>query len=100
MAAHQESDCRVAISETGASALKGSDRQRGPLRRAIQRLTEAADHWFTGWRLGLLDRFLGPMPETPEDRAIQEEGERLRRAFPQINFDNPKPRIVRPGEPL
>jgi hypothetical protein len=27
--------------------------------------------------------------ETPVDRAIREEGERLRRAFPTIDFDNP-----------
>jgi hypothetical protein len=33
--------------------------------------------------LGLLDR-LGPLPETPVDRAIREEGERLRKAFPWL----------------
>src|SRR5690349_17384647 len=29
-------------------------------------------------RLGLFDRWLGPLPETPADRAIREEAERLR----------------------
>src|SRR6516162_6707136 len=33
--------------------------------------------------LGLLDR-LAPRPETEVDRAIREEGERLRRAFPWL----------------
>jgi hypothetical protein len=32
-------------------------------------------------RLGILD-WLTPLPETPVDRAIREEGERLRKAFP------------------
>jgi hypothetical protein len=40
--------------------------------------------------LGLLDR-VSPPPETPVDRAIREEGERLRRAFPAIDFDHPAP---------
>jgi hypothetical protein len=35
-------------------------------------------------RLGLLDR-LAPLPETPVDRAIREEGERLRKAFPWLD---------------
>jgi hypothetical protein len=35
-------------------------------------------------------------PETPEDRAIREEGERLRKAFPSIDFDHPGARTVPP----
>jgi hypothetical protein len=38
--------------------------------------------------LGVLDP-LAPLPETPVDRAIREEGERLRKAFPTIDFDHP-----------
>jgi hypothetical protein len=34
--------------------------------------------------LGIFDR-LGPRRETPVDRAIREEGERLRRAFPWLD---------------
>ena len=30
-------------------------------------------------------RSLAPMPETPVDRAIREEGERLRKAFPWLD---------------
>jgi hypothetical protein len=44
--------------------------------------------------LGLLDR-VSPPPETLVDRAIREEGERLRRAFPTVNFDNPGARRSR-----
>jgi len=40
--------------------------------------------------LGLLDRvWVSPLPKTPVDRAIREEGERLRKAFPTIDFDDP-----------
>jgi hypothetical protein len=43
-------------------------------------------------RLRLHDWIVGPAPETPTDQAIREEGERLRGAFPQIDFDDPTPR--------
>jgi hypothetical protein len=51
-------------------------------------------------RLGLraLDKMAGPAPETPTDRAIREEGEKLRRAFPTIDFDDPRPRTIPPRE--
>jgi hypothetical protein len=42
-------------------------------------------------RFGVLDR-LAPLPETPVDRAISEEGERLRRAFPFLDERLPKRR--------
>jgi hypothetical protein len=45
-------------------------------------------------RLWVLDR-LASMPETPVDRAIGEEGEWLRRAFPAINFGDPRLRRSR-----
>lgn len=43
-------------------------------------------------RLRLLDWIATPIPETPSDRAIREEGERLRKAFPNTDFDDPTPR--------
>jgi hypothetical protein len=46
---------------------------------------------------GILD-WLAPQRETPVDRAIREEGERLRRAFPVIDFDNPGPRRSRSSD--
>jgi hypothetical protein len=42
---------------------------------------DRADYLLTLARLTVLDR-LSPMPETAVDRAIREEGERLRKAFP------------------
>ena len=32
--------------------------------------------------LSVLEWITGPEPETPEDRAIREEGERIRKRFP------------------
>jgi hypothetical protein len=37
--------------------------------------------------LGLLDQ-VSPLPVTRVDHAIREEGERLRKAFPTIDFDH------------
>jgi hypothetical protein len=68
--------------------------------RLFWRIAGLADYTLTVARLWLLDRVAGPDPETPTDRAIREEGERLRRAFPQIDFDDPSPRIVPPQEHL
>jgi len=47
-----------------------------------------ADWW--SFKMGTLECWLVPTPETPEDRAIREEGERIRKAFPWIDFDHPK----------
>ncbi len=48
---------------------------------------DRADYLLTLARLTVLDWLAGPPPETQTDRAIREEGERLRKAFPQIDFD-------------
>jgi hypothetical protein len=40
--------------------------------------------------LGLLDR-LAPLPETAVDRAIRDEGEWLRKAFPQLDERRRRP---------
>jgi hypothetical protein len=37
-------------------------------------------------RLRVLDWFAGLTPDTPTDQAIRERGERLRAAFPKIDF--------------
>ena len=55
---------------------------------------DRADYLLTVARLWVLDRLFPPQ-ETPVDRAIREEGERLRRAFPTIDFDHPGPRRSR-----
>ncbi len=51
------------------------------LRRLCAELLDRAEYLLTLARLTVLD-WLAPMPETPTDRAIREEGERLRKAFP------------------
>jgi hypothetical protein len=66
------------------------------LRQVLSGLAGRIDHALTKSRLWLLDRWLGPSPETPTDRAIREEGERLRKAFPGIDLDDPRPRISPP----
>jgi hypothetical protein len=57
----------------------------------LYRIADRLDYAITFARLTILD-WLAPMPETPVDRAIREEGERLRLAFPAIDFDHPAPR--------
>jgi hypothetical protein len=47
-----------------------------------------ADWW--SFQMGMLEGWLFPQPDTPEDIAIREEGERIRKAFPWIDFDHPK----------
>jgi hypothetical protein len=66
--------------------------------RWLSAVVDRADHLLTLARLWVLDR-LAPMPETRVDRAIREEGERLRKAFPAIDFDHPGPRRSRPRRP-
>jgi hypothetical protein len=61
------------------------------LRRLCAELLDRANYQLTLARLTILD-WLAPMPETPTDRAIREQGERLRKAFPRIDFDHPNPR--------
>jgi hypothetical protein len=47
------------------------------------------------WLIELLRR---PPTETPVDRAIREEGDRLRQEFPTIDFDHPGASARRPAE--
>jgi hypothetical protein len=54
-------------------------------------LLDRDDYLVTLARSAVLD-WLHPLQETPVDRAIREEGERLRKAFPAIDFDHPGPR--------
>jgi hypothetical protein len=58
-------------------------------RRFCAELLDRADYLLTRARLRLLDWATGPAPETPTDRAIREQGERLRSVFPQVDFDDP-----------
>jgi hypothetical protein len=56
----------------------------GPLARLFWRVTDEFDYLVTLTRLRILDALAGPEPETPADRRRQEDRERLRRAFPEI----------------
>jgi hypothetical protein len=47
-------------------------------------LLDQPDYLWTQARLTVLD-WLAPLPETPTDRAIREQGERLRKAFPFLD---------------
>jgi hypothetical protein len=54
------------------------------LRRLRAALMDRADYVLTMARLTVLDR-LAPLPETGTDKAIREEGERIRKAFPLLD---------------
>jgi hypothetical protein len=58
--------------------------------RRLSAVIEHADYLLMVARLSVLDWLALPR-ETPVDRAIREQGERLRNAFPGIDFDNPGP---------
>jgi hypothetical protein len=68
------------------------------LRRLFQEAADALHDAYTLTALRLFDRILGPFPETPTDRAIREEGEQLRKAFPEIDFDDPRRGVPRSPE--
>jgi hypothetical protein len=65
--------------------------------RLFSAAVDRADDLWTLARLSVLD-WLAPLPETSVDRAIREEGERLRKAFPGIDFDHPGSRSSRPSD--
>jgi hypothetical protein len=48
--------------------------------------------------MGTIEGWFDRTPETPEDRAVREEGERIRRAFPSIDLDHPGARKIRSDE--
>jgi hypothetical protein len=57
-------------------------------------------HALTDWcsfQMGTIEGWFDRTPETPEDRAIREEGERLRKAFPRIDLDHPGARTIPPA---
>ncbi len=55
------------------------------LRRLCAELLDRAEYLLTLTRLTVLD-WVAPLPETPTDRAVREEGERIRKAFPENRF--------------
>ena len=61
--------------------------RRSPI--ILAKVSDRADCVITLARLSILDRLAGPPLETPTDTAIREQGERSRKAFPQVDFDDP-----------
>jgi hypothetical protein len=61
----------------------------------VLKLAEPSESWANKGltaplvRMGTIEGWFDRAPETPEDRAIREEAERMRRAFLQIDFDRP-----------
>jgi hypothetical protein len=54
---------------------------------------DRANYFVTLARLRVLDWLAGPEPETEADKKREAERERLRKAFPRVNFDH-KPQTV------
>jgi hypothetical protein len=61
-------------------------------RRLVCKALDDAAHLLMLARLRLHDWIAGPGRESPTDRAIREGGEQLRKAFPEIDFNNSTPR--------
>jgi hypothetical protein len=78
MGTGQAGDRSAAGAATGRAKLKPG--RASVMREVWDRLLDLI---IATW-LGVLDR-LDPLPETTVDRAIREEGERLRRAFPWLD---------------
>jgi len=54
----------------------------------LRRLSRTLADWWS-FQMGTIAGWFDRTPESPADRAIREEGDRLRRAFPDIDFDHP-----------
>jgi len=54
----------------------------------LHRLWRAITDWWS-FQTGTIEGWFDRTPETPEDRAIREEGKRIRKAFPSIDFNRP-----------
>jgi hypothetical protein len=63
----------------------------------LLRLWHALADWWS-FQMGTIESWFDRTPETPEDRAIREKGERIRKAFPSIDFGRPGARKT-PPEP-
>jgi hypothetical protein len=101
MTVHNLSNCGGILSQHESYRRQiqvlGTGERRRRLREVIQRSImldrfRCVWNWFLDWcsfQMGTVSIWLHPPQETPVDRAIREEGERLRKAFPTIDFDHP-----------
>lgn len=55
---------------------------------SFRRFFSRIGDWWS-FQMGTIEGWFDRSPETPEDRAIRLEGERIRKAFPTIDFDHP-----------
>jgi hypothetical protein len=60
-----------------------------PLRFLFWRVADALDYLLTLVRLRALDALAGPEPETPADRQRERDRERIERAFPRLDSEEP-----------
>lgn len=56
------------------------------LGRLFWRVADQLDYLVTLARLRILDAVAGPLPETPADGQREQDRERLRKAFPEIEL--------------
>ena len=60
-----------------------------PLRCIFWRVADALDYLMTLARLHVLGALAGPEPETPADQQRERERERIERAFPTLDREEP-----------
>jgi hypothetical protein len=56
----------------------------GWLRQLFWRVVDHLDYLVTLARLRILDALAGPLPETRADRQREQDRERIKRAFPEV----------------
>jgi hypothetical protein len=61
----------------------------GRLRRCFWRVADALDYLVTLVRLRILDALAGPEAETPADQQRARDRERIERAFPRLDGEEP-----------
>jgi hypothetical protein len=62
----------------------------GRIGNIVAKVLDGADYLITLVRLSILGRRSGPPPETLADAASRERSERLREAFSEVDFDDPR----------
>jgi len=60
-----------------------------PFRCLFWRVADAFDYLLMLVRLRALDALAGPEPETPADRQRERDRERIERAFPRLDSEEP-----------
>ena len=61
----------------------------GPLRRLFWRVADDLDYLVTLARRRIMDALAGPEPETPDDQQLARDRERIEKAFPETEREQP-----------